>query len=546
MKNGLGKSRDGTHHITPSGHNSGDTSPNPSDSRWYLCLALVALIYAFLAGCRTLTDTDLGWQLATGRWVVQHHRIPSVDVFSYTAAGQPWIYPVGSGVLFYAIYSIGNYALLSWLGAAACVGTVALLLRRGSWATAALAILVVPRIALRTIPRAEIFSVVLFAAFLTLLWEYYETGRSRLWLLPLMMVAWVNLHLGLAAGLGLLIGYVLLECIEMVRREHRQRAIGNLRRAWPWFLATIAATLINPWGWGVLAATRHLMNPMTNRSLLIDEWGPVRLDWIGVVSGLSLHNYDSTVVLMLATMVAVPLALVRRQFAAAVWLCGAAFLGLRHGRLLIFFAIVVVVVAGSVFNSALASLQARISNARIYSILTGGVCCLIILAVCIWSTDLVTNRSYMRRTGTYGMASFGTGLSWWFPEGAAAFIEREKIPKQLFNTYMEGGYLVWRLGQNYQDYVDGRGGPFNPELILRSFELTQTPPDSPEWHREAEHYGINAIIVPLARYWAVEHFPLLRQFCVSNDWRPVYLDETFRSICSAHLGDRESDRPVAD
>lgn len=172
MKNGLGKSRDGTHHITPSGHNSGDTSPNPSDSRWYLCLALVALIYAFLAGCRTLTDTDLGWQLATGRWVVQHHRIPSVDVFSYTAAGQPWIYPVGSGVLFYAIYSIGNYALLSWLGAAACVGTVALLLRRGSWATAALAILVVPRIALRTIPRAEIFSVVLFAAFLTLLWEY--------------------------------------------------------------------------------------------------------------------------------------------------------------------------------------------------------------------------------------------------------------------------------------------------------------------------------------------------------------------------------------
>ncbi len=87
---------------------------------------------------------------------------------------------------------------------------------------------------------------VLFAAFLTLLWEYYETGRSRLWLLPLMMVAWVNLHLGLTAGLGLLIGYVLLECIEMVWREHRQRAIGNLRRAWPWFLATIAATLVNP------------------------------------------------------------------------------------------------------------------------------------------------------------------------------------------------------------------------------------------------------------------------------------------------------------
>jgi tetratricopeptide (TPR) repeat protein len=433
---------------------------------------------------------------------------------------------VGSGLMFYAVYSIGNYALLSWLGAAACVGTVALLLRRGSWVTAALAILVVPRIALRTIPRAEIFSVVLFAAFLTLLWEHYETGRSRLWLLPLMMVAWVNLHLGLTAGLGLLIGYVLLECGEMIWQEHRQRAIDNLRRAWPWFLATIAATLVNPWGWGAFAATRNLMTPMTNRTLLIDEWGPVRLEWMGFVSGLSLHNYDSTVILVLAVVVAVPLALVRRQVAAAIWLCGAAFLGLRHGRLLIFFAILVVVIAGSVFNSALASLQARISDARTYSILIGGVCCLIVVAACIWSTDLVTSRSYMRRAGTYGMGSFGTGLSWWFPEGAAAFIEREKIPAQLFNTYLEGGYLVWRLGQNYKDYVDGRGGPFGSELILRGFELTQTPPDSPGWQREAEHYDINAIIVPLARYWGVEHFPLLRQFCVSNNWRPVYLDET--------------------
>ena len=154
--------------------------PDPSLRFWHLFLAIVALVYAFLAGYRTLTDADLGWQIATGRWIIQHHQIPSIDVLSYTAYGKPWIYPVGSGLLFYAIYSIGSYALLSWSGAAACVGTVALLLRRGSWTTAALAILVVPRIALRTTPRAEIFSVIFFAAFLTILWEQYETGHARL------------------------------------------------------------------------------------------------------------------------------------------------------------------------------------------------------------------------------------------------------------------------------------------------------------------------------------------------------------------------------
>ena len=71
-------------------------------------LSLVAVGYAFLAGLRTLTVTDLGWQLATARWIVQHHEIPSTDVFSYTAQGQLWVYPVGSGLLFYGAYLLGG------------------------------------------------------------------------------------------------------------------------------------------------------------------------------------------------------------------------------------------------------------------------------------------------------------------------------------------------------------------------------------------------------------------------------------------------------
>src|SRR5664279_4477662 len=80
---------------------------SPLDRRWFLVLAAVALVYAFLAGLRTVSDFDLGWQLATGRWVAQHHHISSTDVFSYTAQGEPWIYPVGSGLVLYAAYLLG-------------------------------------------------------------------------------------------------------------------------------------------------------------------------------------------------------------------------------------------------------------------------------------------------------------------------------------------------------------------------------------------------------------------------------------------------------
>ena len=141
---------------------------------------------------------------------------------------------------------------------------------------------------------------------------------------------------------------------------------------------------------------------------------------------------------------------------------------------------------------------------------------------CLRSADLVSDRSYLASTD---LGSFGTGLSWWFPEGAATFLEHENIPAQIFNTYNEGGYLTWRLGSKYPDYVDGRAIPFGPELVERNSKLLATSPESPEWQREAEHYNINAILVPLGRYNGLHLFPVLRQFCGSEDWPPVYLDE---------------------
>ena len=62
---------------------------------------------------------------------------------------------------------------------------------------------------------------------------------------------------------------------------------------------------------------------------------------------------------------------------------------------------------------------------------------------CLRSADLVSNRSYL---GSTDLGSFGMGLSWWFPERAATFLEREDIPAQIFNTYNEGGSFHLALG----------------------------------------------------------------------------------------------------
>ena len=156
-------------------------------SRWQkLCLAVLAGVligYALVAGLHTLNQDDLFWMLATARWIIQHREIPWTDHFSYTAQGQPWIYPVGGSLLFYGVWLIGGYAALSWLGAVSTAATAALLLRSGSAISTALAVLALPVIVTRMEVRADACTTALFAAFLAILWRYHETGRARLWVL---------------------------------------------------------------------------------------------------------------------------------------------------------------------------------------------------------------------------------------------------------------------------------------------------------------------------------------------------------------------------
>src|SRR5262249_8057345 len=101
-------------------------------SRWQeLCFAGLSGVLvrdAFRARLHTLHQDDLFWMLATARWIIQHREIPWTDHFSYTAQGQPWIYPVGGSLLFYGVWLIGGYAALSWLGAVSTAAAAALLL----------------------------------------------------------------------------------------------------------------------------------------------------------------------------------------------------------------------------------------------------------------------------------------------------------------------------------------------------------------------------------------------------------------------------------
>src|ERR1022692_3370854 len=94
-------------------------------------VGLLAVAYAALAGFHTLSDFDVWWQLASGRWMWEHGAVLRQEVFSYTAAGAPWNYPAAGEILFYCLYRLGGLSLLSLLTPRACSAGALVLIRKG-------------------------------------------------------------------------------------------------------------------------------------------------------------------------------------------------------------------------------------------------------------------------------------------------------------------------------------------------------------------------------------------------------------------------------
>jgi hypothetical protein len=65
-----------------------------------------------------------------------------------------------------------------------------------------------------------------------------------------------------------------------------------------------------------------------------------------------------------------------------------------------------------------------------------------------------------------------------FPVRAAAFLDQQRLPGPLFNTYEFGGYLIWRLYPRYRVYIDGRSDLYGTALIenfVQVYEVNADP-----------------------------------------------------------------------
>jgi tetratricopeptide (TPR) repeat protein len=301
-----------------------------------------------------------------------------------------------------------------------------------------------------------------------------------------------------------------------------------LKKAAPWLVATLAATMVNPWGWRIYVAIQRQGSIAQTHSMWIWEWQGLRLTPGALAKALAWRDPDSAVLwLIFAASIAVLCALARRQFVPALLLASAIYLVIHAIRMEACFASITVVIGGTVLTKTLSSFyKSRIARRFEISARSGAfaVVVSVVLITCfvgVRSFDLITNRLYLSTPYTFSI--FGAGESPWQPQQAAAFVLKEQLPRNLFHDFNSGGFVVWKLSPQYPDYIDGRSVPFGGSLLLRNSSLLEESLDSEAWSSEAETRGINTMLLSMD-YEAGTALRSLGSYCDAERWRPVFLD----------------------
>src|SRR3989475_7459597 len=163
-----------------------------------------------IAAIQPVTDPDFWWHITTGNWILTNHAVPRHDLYTFTVSNHRWItHEWLSEVILAALYAVGRLPLVSLvLGAVTAAGFLLVYLaidRRVNFVIAGLT-LALGVAAANPIwgPRIQMITFALSA--LTYLWvKRFCEGRGRaLYLLPLVMLVWVNLHGGFVLGYAIL------------------------------------------------------------------------------------------------------------------------------------------------------------------------------------------------------------------------------------------------------------------------------------------------------------------------------------------------------
>ena len=464
-----------------------------------LLLTAVCLLGLFSSA---IADTDFWWHLKTGEYIVERHSLPVPDPFAYTTPVTPayrgeeqvrhfnltheWL----SQVLMYGVYAIAGFpgivltraVLLA--GLCGLAGFLAARLSANFYAGIAAACATASVAVAFVADRPGVISFLGVAAFVTLL----ELRRGW-WALPPLALLWSNCHGGFPLGWVVLLAY----SAETLLIRPRLTRLRDSRQLWLVSACAIAASGINPNGFGVVSTVlAYRRSPMTANLI---EWQPPKL-W-GAPYGFDILLYAALGILVLSW----------RKVRPAHWILFAAFAGAAltafRNTALIGFLAPVLIAAYFPFRDKMPRVFAWAS---------------VILAVAGLGVGYAEGRLPQPAVA-----------AWTIPSGAADYLFEHRVTGPMFNTYEQGGYLIWRMWPQERVFIDGRS---LSETVYRDYNQilfnAGSISDQVSGPREEllNRYGVQVVVMNTMDYVSGAMYPLVLALAnpISTEWELVYDD----------------------
>ena len=353
--------------------------------------------------------------------------------------------------------------------------------------------------------RPQMFSLLFAAVFISFLDRYSrrEPIPSIWWLVPL-MIFWVNLHAGFAFGpvlIALTIAGLLLDWLLL--RKNSLADVWLRARPLCWLLVIcVAVVCLNPNGARLYS---YPFETLSSQAMMryIEEW-----------RSPDFHNplFQAVALLLLATFSALTLSNKRARPGELLMLVVTAWATLRSGRNVSFFALVATPLLAEhcwIFIRNLGWSQRLIASSRRKPEGRSSLRLLLNLALVATVLILVT-ISARRASADQPMTETRE-----FPAAAVKFIRNERPPQPIYNEYIWGGYLIWKLYPDYRVYIDGRADVYGDKLVE---EWLASHDGNINWRGPLDGYGIRTVLVNRNAALA----SLLRQ---DSSWQNVFEDQ---------------------
>src|SRR5712692_6977966 len=229
----------------------------PSLSDLAFLMPILVLFWCTTGVGWLLSDSDTGWHIRTGEWILENRRVPTADIFSFTSAGKPWFaWEWLSDVFMATVHRSGGLAgivlvSLLLLGATSvCVYKSAVAECGHRLVAIVLTSLAMAASTIHWLARPHLVTPLLAATFCWVLNRVERDKKPRLLLaLPPLTILWVNLHGGFFVGIVLLTTHGVGAVAEDLIHDTRENAWVRRRKYFLTVGMCAIASLLNPYGY---------------------------------------------------------------------------------------------------------------------------------------------------------------------------------------------------------------------------------------------------------------------------------------------------------